>query len=226
VNKNAERHLAKARDYVARGEEFYRKAAKEIVAAQEADPSVGERQVAATMGRTREWVRALVRWHTNGYPGNGPFAAETPEAKGRGSVEAKRVLRDSSPEQVEEIVASLSPEATTKLARAVSRQYEQRGNEAKRESQRAFRETVGESFADDLDEEQRLRDAESKVFEARRALRDMLALLNEADLEAMRDSWREDFLKTLDDLATRIDLARALLSGTLEEDLARFLSEV
>ncbi len=107
------------------------------------------------------------------------------------------MLRESTPEEVSSIVASLPRETVAKVAKAVSHEYEKRGTEAKRESDRAFREEVGEAFADDLAEEQRLRDAESKVFEARRALRDMLLLLNDADLDAMRDSWREDFLKTL-----------------------------
>ncbi len=40
----------------------------------------------------------------------------------------------------------------------------------------------------------------------------MVALLNECDLDAMRDSWREDFLKTLDDVEMRVALARSIVS--------------
>ena len=140
--------------------------------------------------------------------------------------QARQVLRESSPEQVDALVAKLPPETVGKVAKAVSRHYEQRGAEAKQESDRAFRAEVGDAFADDLAEEQRLRDVESKVFEARRALRDGLVLLNGADLDAMRDSWREDLLKTVDDLAMRVEVYRSLLGGTLDADIERFLSEV
>lgn len=217
MNASAEKHLAKAKDYIAKGDEFYRKAKPEIEAA--IADGASQRDVSRFLLRSQSWVRDVLAWD-----GKGTLYGKDTE---RRQIDmAKQVLREATPDQTDDLVASLPQEAVAKVAKAVSRNYERRGEEAKRQSERDFREAVGDELADDLNEEQRLRDAETKAFEARRSLRDMLALLNDANTETMRDSWREDFLKTLDDLATRIDLARALLTGTLDEDIARFLAEV
>lgn len=217
MNTTAEKHCAKAKNLIAKGDQFYRQAKPEIEAALLSGASL--REVSRYLDRSTKWVADVRDWDGQGTL----YGKDTGERQTR---QTRQVLRESTPEQVEQIVASLPPETVAKVAKAVSREYEKRGEQAKKVSEAAFRDEVGDAFADDLAEEQRLRDAEAKVFEARRALRDMLALLNDADLDAMRDSWREDFLKTLDDLSTRVDMARSLLSGTLEEDLARFLSEV
>jgi len=85
------------------GEEFYRKAAAEIVAAQSADPTLGNREIAAWFRRSHTWVQEIVRWHTNGndhLPFGGP-GQDAAQSKSR----AKKFLRDSTAEQVEEIVA-------------------------------------------------------------------------------------------------------------------------
>jgi hypothetical protein len=217
MNASAEKHLAKAKDYIAKGDEFYRKAKPEIELAQRNGANTSE--IARFLGKSHTWVTDVLAWD-----GKGTLYGKDTE---RRQIDmAKQVLREATPEQTDELVASLPHQAVAKVAKSVSREYERRGDEAKQKSEKAFREEVGDAFADDLAEEQRLRDAESKVFEARRALRDMLAILNDSDLGAMNDSWREDFLKTLDDLAMRIDVARSLLGGTLDEDLERFLSEV
>jgi hypothetical protein len=52
-----------------------------------------------------------------------------------------------------------------------------------------------------------------KAKRARWAGRKMLVLLNEADVDRMPDAWREDFLKTLDDLSMHVDVVRALVQG-------------
>lgn len=62
-----------------------------------------------------------------------------------------------------------------------------------------------------------------KAAKARRALNTAVRRLRDSDLDAMNDSWREDFLKTLDDVAMRIDVVRLALTGTLTGDLEQFV---
>jgi hypothetical protein len=217
MNASAKAHLAKAKDYLAKGDEFYRKAKPEIDKAKAEGAHVDE--ISRYLEKSPAWVYNVLAW-------NGEGTLYGNDTARRQADMAKQVLREATPEQTAELVASLPQEAVENIAKAVSRNYEQRGEEAKRKSEQDFREAVGDDLADDLAEEQRLRDAEMKVFEARRALRDSLALLNDSNLDAIPDAWREDFLKTLDDLAMRVDLHRSLLTGTLDEDIAQFLSEV
>lgn len=58
-------HLARARDYLARGEEFYARAADEIIAAREADPTLGYREIGKRLARSEYWARELVKWRTS-----------------------------------------------------------------------------------------------------------------------------------------------------------------
>lgn len=218
MNKSAEQHLAKAKEFIAKGDEFYRQAKVEIDLAYQV-PGTRQIDIAKAVGKSQQWVADVLAWD-----GEGTLYGQATEA--RSIRMAKQVLRESTDEQAAEIVGSLPSHAVAKVAKAVSNEYVARGQNAKRKADEALRESVGGDLIDGLTQQQRLHDSESLAFDARRALRDMLVLLNEADLDDMPDAWREDFLKTLDDLATRIDLARALISGTLDEDLARFLAEV
>jgi hypothetical protein len=59
------KHLAKAKDYIGKGEGFYRKAADEIIAAQREDPSLGYRQIGEVLGRSDRWCNDLVKWRTS-----------------------------------------------------------------------------------------------------------------------------------------------------------------
>lgn len=58
-----------------------------------------------------------------------------------------------------------------------------------------------------------------KGKEARRAIRKMLVLLRDADFDRVADSWREDFLKTLDDVAMRAEAARIRVAGLADQDI-------
>jgi hypothetical protein len=72
---DAAQHLARAATYAAKGEEYYRKAAEEILAAKAADPALSNRKIAEAVGRSHVWVGKILKWHAEG--GNGvttPFA--------------------------------------------------------------------------------------------------------------------------------------------------------
>ena len=74
----AEGHLAKAEGYLAKGDAWYAKAADEIIAAQKADTTLSNREIAARFDKGEKWVRSLVQWRTTSSP-------ETPIDWGRGS---------------------------------------------------------------------------------------------------------------------------------------------
>lgn len=215
MNKNAELHLAKAQDYVARGEEFYRKAATEIVAAMDADPSLSSRQVAELLGKGKTWVNDLVTWHTSGREADTPYSGHTERNE---KSAARRALRDSTPEQVAEILED--PE----IRRNVAKAQDLRHTEQKQRSENAYRESIGESTADALDSQQVLMNAEAELFKSRRALRDALAILRTIDPTEIRDSWLDEFVKTFDDIAAMLELGRSLVDGeSVDEAIDRIL---
>ena len=119
MNQIAEQHLAKARDYVSRGEEFYRKAAEEIVAAQEADPTLSNRDIGQRLGKSREYVRRLVTAHTNSTRASGgEFKVDWQSGSNVRSEVAQRVLQGATPEEIEDLMADLQPEAVERIAAA------------------------------------------------------------------------------------------------------------
>lgn len=100
MNRRAEQHLGKAQEYLEKGENFYRKAAAEIIAAREYGATWI--QIGDHLDRSESWCRDIVRWAET--PANGLLRA-TPwsgkdHADNRALAHTKRVLRESSPEQV------------------------------------------------------------------------------------------------------------------------------
>jgi len=55
-----------------------------------------------------------------------------------------------------------------------------------------------------------------KARKANRALRQAVTLLEEANLDGVSDAWREDILKTLDDVAMQVYVVRTLVVGARE----------
>ena len=100
-------HLQKAREYVARGDEFYAKAADEIIAAMAADSTLSYRQIAETVGRSATWCKTIVSWRTNGQRADETPFSGSEYASRQAESHAKRVLREATPEQLEDIVSSL-----------------------------------------------------------------------------------------------------------------------
>lgn len=107
------------RDYVARGEEFYRKAAEEIVAARGEGATWTE--IGDFLDRSDEWCRKVASWHET--PAKTTKSTTLPFSEPAGQVATRHtraVLRDSTPEQVEEIVASLPPDTSATRRNATS----------------------------------------------------------------------------------------------------------
>lgn len=61
-------HLARAKEYIAQGDNYYAKAADEIIAARQADPGLSYAAIGARVGKGETWCKDLVRSRTNGRP--------------------------------------------------------------------------------------------------------------------------------------------------------------
>lgn len=111
-------HLAKAAEYIGKGEAFYHKAAAEIIAAQADDPTLGYRVIGAALGKTDKWCRDIVRWHTTAdVTGRAtPYAGEGDRVM---KSHTRSTLTRATPDEVRAIVADLPPEAKANLAGAI-----------------------------------------------------------------------------------------------------------
>lgn len=85
-----------ARDYIGKGDAFYRKAAEEILAAKAEGVTVAA--IARELGYSRGWVTDLVAWATECH-GHAPFGGPRREAV-QSKSRAKKFLTRSTPEQV------------------------------------------------------------------------------------------------------------------------------
>lgn len=107
-------HLAKARDYLARGEEFYARAADEIIAAQKADPTLGYREIGERLGRSEYWARELVKWRTSAMDTSPtPFGGPA-ENEARYDRQARTALKD--PERRRKALAELDTREVEQIA--------------------------------------------------------------------------------------------------------------
>jgi hypothetical protein len=107
MNTTAERHVTKAKGYLAKGDEFYGRAADEMIAAREADSQLSWAALGAEFGRGKTWAADIVAWRTNGQCTGMPFS----EPKGAVATRhAKAVLKDAPLEQIETILDQLPRE--------------------------------------------------------------------------------------------------------------------
>lgn len=211
MNDSARTHLDRAKDYLAKGEEFYRKAKPEIDAALEEGASL--REVARYLDRSKDWVADVRDWDGKGTL----YGSDTVARQKR---QAKQILRQASSEEIAETYLS-DPDVRRKVHEAQDIAH---ANVTQR-SREAEREAVGADIQDALTDQQVLRDAEAALFRSRRGLIDMLRFLNDHAGE-IPDPWREEFLRTLDDVAAKVDLGRSLLTGgSFEDDLNQLLSK-
>lgn len=64
--------LEQAKNHIARGNEYHRKAREAIVAVRQIDPKISNRRIATALGCSHRWVNALLKW--DGTDGSTPFA--------------------------------------------------------------------------------------------------------------------------------------------------------
>lgn len=106
-------HLALAKDYIARGDEFYAMAAEEISAAMDERPELTWAQVGRDLDRDPSWVRRLVTSFRNrAVAPDEPFKVDW-QSGNYETPAAKRVLAD--PEQRKRVLASLPAEQVEEI---------------------------------------------------------------------------------------------------------------
>jgi hypothetical protein len=218
MNGRATALLAEAKGFLARGEEFYRKAAEKMRAAKDEGATWAE--IGEALGHSKSWAERIVSWHetpANSASRTAPFTEPT-------GVQAKRhakvVLRDLPAEEIAETLLA-DPVVRAKVTRATRiaahDDDERRTLRPADEANRAFRENVGPEVADDLEASQLLRDAEHELVRARGALAGFLKLAN--TIEGERPGlWVDHCRDWLDDLTEKVELARGLLDGSNVDD--------
>jgi transposase len=221
VNKSAEQHLAKAREYVARGEEFYRKAAEEIVAAMQDDPTLSSRQIAELLGRSKTWVNDLVRWDTSGREADTPYGGH----KQRNEKSAtQRMLRDATPEQVAEILDT--PEIRANVSKALDRHYRQRAETAsvaRRERQADDR--GGEEVLVESEHVQRLAEIVNVLRGAVSGLRFAASQAKGLELERDETGAAQEMERLVEEIVGFGSMLRDYLAGQTitDEDIAQLI---
>jgi hypothetical protein len=114
MNKPAERHCAKAKAYIAKGDVFYRKAKPEIEAAIAEGAST--REVARYLARSHTWVQTVRDWD-----GEGTLYGKDTER--RQIDQAKQVLREAPLEQIEQVFESIPEERRQAVLAAAGEIY-------------------------------------------------------------------------------------------------------
>lgn len=112
-------HIAKAKDYMAKGDEFYAKAGAEIAAWLEEDFSRTHQQAADLMGVSRKTIGRLYQMHTSG--------SRAPEWDSGTNVRtevAEKALKD--PEQRRQVIASMPTSALDALQQEATEAVVQR----------------------------------------------------------------------------------------------------
>jgi hypothetical protein len=221
VNKQAEAHLAKAKEYVAKGEQFYRMAAEQMRATKEAGATWVE--IADGLGRSESWVRDTVAWHetpANNRRGPTPFAGK--DAPGERNERATRqVLRDSSLEEIEKLVTH-DPEVRDKVGRAISKHYTQRAKEsAERHHEREVERKGGEEEYADHQARQRLAEIVSVARGATSGWQFVAGQIRTLEIDP---GVAEELTALANDTEGFVSLIRSVLSG--EEITDEMLSEL
>jgi hypothetical protein len=216
MNREAARHLTRAANYLAKGEDYHRKAADEIIAARAADPTLSNREVGEWFGRGRTWARTIVQWRTTGQPDGIDWQRGSHATTAEIEAGAKKLLAKAPLEQVEQIVASLPKGRQQALAAAAGNEY-MRARQSRDDSDRQR-----------TPREQRERDdaAETLTRSTRRAVGDLSSLGIVELIEQATDELREltadaslsDALVDRIERADRawreaLDFARALVGG-------------
>lgn len=114
---SADDHLVTAAQLIARGEDYYHRAAASVVRAMELDPTLGYGRVAERVGKSRSWCQALVRWHTNGLDEAGPFS-EAAGKPNRDESGMRKMLRER-PEVIVDEVAKAPPDVQQRIRAAL-----------------------------------------------------------------------------------------------------------
>jgi hypothetical protein len=237
MNRQAEKHLLKAEGLLARGDGFYHQAVDAILAAQEADPTLSQREIGEWFGHHGTWVGRLVTWHTNGSAADAPFARGEGEKVRKDREAALRALREAPLEQVEQIVASLPAKQAAKLAQAALGKTGVTRELAKDADASAAVTRASGKIREEMEHETRTRRSRGGVVQtvgflvevlgdllsAKRKLNDSYTAARDHELT---DDQAEAIEEVLQEVVTIVDWYRSYLNSgdqSFEEELSKLL---
>jgi hypothetical protein len=208
MNAAAKAHLAKAKEYADRGEQFYRMAAEQMRAAKDSGATMVE--IGDGMERSATWCKDIMAWHET--PANrGRYTGDLPFSEGKGEVakrHAKSVLREKP-----EIVAELTPAEQRTVARKLDEEAAKRQKTREQSAKQKERDHLGDETVDDLELREELQSTEYLLITARGNLRGFVKHVGELGIENTPENWRQSCLDWVDDLEGHLGMAKALLAG-------------
>ncbi len=222
MNTQATKHLSQAASFVAKGTEFYRKAAEEIVAAQKADSTLSNRQAGEYIGEiargesySENWVRGIVRWRTSSQePADTPWAFDTPR---RQADMTKQILREAPLEQIEQIIDQLPADRRVEIAEAAlkpEKNERQRGRKT-RQANREERHEDPARYA-----------AQVVSLDLRKANDALLAAVSDAQDTNWPQEWSDRLLAKVAVTAELLDMLRMTLTNSDAVDWDRELARL
>jgi hypothetical protein len=240
VNDQARKHLGRAQGFLARGTEFYEKAADEIIAAKAADADLKNREIGEHLGYGKDWARKIIAWREDAEAPRTPFiepGRETPDVRG-----ARRVLAQAPVEQVEQIIEDLPAERVAQIASAALGKPGVTRVLAKDPKASAVVTRASGAIREDMEHQARQRrspgtpvgDAAASIgmlsevlgplLVAKRNLRDSYEAAREYDLN---DEQRGAIQEGLDEIVTIIDWYRSFITSgdqSWEDELSKLLA--
>jgi len=209
-------HVTKARDYLAKGDGYYAKAADEIIAARR--DGLTFRAIADRVGRSHRACEQLVKWRESGL-GPTPFAE--PHRENREVRRARDMLRRSTPEQIHDVLRDLPPDQVGIIATTA----QDVGWEQSDAAQAADSTLTPAGVAKRREAAQRSNRRRLTVLDvtiaadrSRAGLRRMIELLAEVELSADE---RRDIGWRVEEMAQALEIVKAALgSGNWDAALA------
>jgi hypothetical protein len=223
MNASAKAHLAKAKEYVAKGEQFYRMAAEQIVAAQAEDSTLSNREIGEWFGRSHTWVQDIVRWHTSG-SARTPFGEDArPGMRERTDRSAtKKVLRESSPEEIAELLDDRDIRVNVAKAQDLV------GKNREQTSRDKEREILGDETVDNLNYRQALEHLTGLLLSAHGSVEGFVrrVRIDGTDIDGAPESWKNYSLELVDEVEADLGMVRLLIEGgtVTDDDITELLS--
>lgn len=124
--------LARAKAYIAIAEskdakrEAYKRAAKELVAYRDESPRQWRSQAASYCNTSTATIDKLVQWYDSGLKAETPFLMDKKATQRAAISHARKVLRESSAKELEDVVADLPRAAKNKIVEAMTSDYQKR----------------------------------------------------------------------------------------------------
>jgi hypothetical protein len=199
----------------------------EIVAALNADPTLGYHQIAKQMGKGRTWVGDLVRWNTSGR-GHDKFQPTPFVGREEGGTRnlrgAKKLLREAPPEQIAEMLDS--PEIRANVSKALDSHYRERAAAAsEKRRERRVEDRGGEEAHAEHEHRQRLAELVNVMRGAVSALRFAASQAKGLDLEADDTGAADELAELVEEIVGFGGMLKEYLDGRsiTDDDIAELI---